>query len=197
MTEHALRRFKERYNLNLTWKDIALIIKAISCNFGIVVKEENSYKTLWLLYGHCPIKVVFETKSRKIITALPFEIDEYNNLPTLKNVLSMKEKFNLEETEKMLLDKKFRLRHKLENLHHNLDMNSIKTLQSSLRIYTKSENYILIGRKFENTNSIEYAIYRIQNLKLKLNSKYKKYLNENQKENSKLLKKYLKRLEKY
>lgn len=197
MTEHALRRFKERYNLNLCWKDLTLITKAINCNYGFIIKEDNDYKILWLLYGHCPIKIVYGNKTRKIITALPFDIDEYNNLPTLKNILSIKEKHNLEETEKKLLDKKFRLRHKSENLHHNLDMNSIKTLQSSLRIYTKSENYILIGRKLENTNSIEYAIYRIQNLKLKLNSKYKIYLNENQKENSKLLKKYLKRLEKY
>lgn len=197
MTLHALQRLRERYNLNLCWSDIALIIGAIKSNYGIVVNEENHYITLWLLYGHCPIKLVYESKAKKIITALPFDIDEYNKLPKLNNVLSLKEKYNFEDEEKCLLDKKFRLRHKLENLHHNLNIIASLGSHHSLRIYTKSKNYILIGRKIEETTSIEYAIFNIQNLKLKLNSKYRIYKNELKKEDCKTIQNYLKRLEKY
>lgn len=197
MTLHALQRLKERYNLNLNFDDLVTIIKAIKNDYGVIIKMSGVQMTLWVLYGHCPIRLVYDTLSENIVTVLPFDVDEYNKLPKLENISSIKEKNRLLDFEKNLLEQKFKSRHKEEMLKQNLNIITSIIEKCHLRIYTKSEKFILIGKKLPETNSIEYAVYNIENLKVRLNKSYKRLLKRKKTKTSKTVQKYLKRLEKY
>ena len=100
MSIHALERIFQRYNKNLTWTDIRLIVKAIKEEQCVFVDAANNDCIIVLInYEHIPLKLVYSaTIDHKgaIVTALPLDIDEWNNnisqIPLIKRKKKKKHK---------------------------------------------------------------------------------------------------------
>lgn len=83
MSFHAIDRIYQRYGKEFTWTDIRAIIKAIKegrCYF--VDPTEKERIIVLILYENLPMKLVYSaTEDHKgaIVTALPLDIEEFNN----------------------------------------------------------------------------------------------------------------------
>ena len=82
MSFHALDRLKFRYGKEFTWSDIRTIIKAIKRGDCVYVDAANEDRLIVLiLYDNIPMKLVYcatEDHKGAIVTALPLDIDEWN-----------------------------------------------------------------------------------------------------------------------
>lgn len=84
MTWHALERLKQRYNLDLNFDDLNIISKNIA-SLGIHISKEPDRPVYvsYIEYKNLPLKLVWcpnKCGSVSIITALPLDVEEYNNL---------------------------------------------------------------------------------------------------------------------
>ena len=91
MSKHSQSRTMERYNLELTYSDENRIMKLLNDGKGIYLdleSQEPHRKFAYVLYKNIPIKVLFEEdenrKATAIITAYPFDADEYNEVIALE-----------------------------------------------------------------------------------------------------------------
>lgn len=105
MSKHSMDRMKERYNLEISKKEEQDIINLLRNNdFIFCGSAENDPKHLKFAYVHynnIPIKVLYYRSNqggvKQIITAYPFDVDEYNNLyDEIKNKAEIKFKSSLE-----------------------------------------------------------------------------------------------------
>lgn len=100
MSLHALDRIFQRYNKDLTWTDIRNIIKAIKEDKCVFLDAANNDCIVVLInYEHIPLKLIYSaTEDHKgaIVTALPLDIDEWNNnisqIPLIKRKQKKKHK---------------------------------------------------------------------------------------------------------
>lgn len=100
MSLHALDRIFQRYNKDFTWTDIRNIIKAIKEDKCVFLDAANNDCIVVLInYEHIPLKLIYSaTEDHKgaIVTALPLDIDEWNNnisqIPLIKRKQKKKHK---------------------------------------------------------------------------------------------------------
>ena len=97
MTLHAQDRALQRYNKELTEKDMICIQKAIMNNQHTPLyssKDDKNKKFCYLKHDHIPYKILYTIRKKqcRIITIYPFDVDEYNNM------LEEKEKEKIEKS---------------------------------------------------------------------------------------------------
>ncbi len=85
MTVHALRRAKERYNLELEFEDLHKIMAIIKAgNAKFLYKATYDKFFFALTYQNIPIKVLYQNnfmqRRQRIITFYPLDVEEYNAL---------------------------------------------------------------------------------------------------------------------
>lgn len=100
MKKHEVIRSEQRYN-KITNKDFILnIIKQIINNEALLIKEQSNNRVLYYAkYKKIPYKIVWDVKKKRIITFLPFDTDEYNDIIKEKN----------RERKERLMNKKIKL----------------------------------------------------------------------------------------
>ena len=79
MGKHAINRARQRYNLDLNYKDEENILDLIKNGNMIplgVSDRDCSMLFAYVIYKHIPLKVLY--KGKKIITIYPFDVDEFN-----------------------------------------------------------------------------------------------------------------------
>jgi len=76
---HSQERALQRYNKDYSKKDIKEMQKMLKDGNGIYVREANGddRDVLYLVYKHIPLKVCYNYVENKIVTILPFDVDEY------------------------------------------------------------------------------------------------------------------------
>jgi mRNA deadenylase 3'-5' endonuclease subunit Ccr4 len=79
---HSQERASERYNKEYTKKDIREIEKKLREGEGIFVREANGEDKdiVYLKYNHIPLKICYNYVDNKVVTILPFDVDEYVRL---------------------------------------------------------------------------------------------------------------------
>lgn len=83
MATHAQDRALQRYNKELTDKDLICIQKAIQSNQHTPLycdPRSKSKKFCYVTFNHIPYKVLYTIRKKhcKLITIYPFDPDEYN-----------------------------------------------------------------------------------------------------------------------
>lgn len=88
MGKHSIERVRQRYNMELSYRD-EMNIKNMIKNGRVFPLEqrpdnENMYFA-YALYKNIPLKILYSTwedtgKVRGIVTTYPFDVDEYNEL---------------------------------------------------------------------------------------------------------------------
>ena len=87
MSKHSIQRTQERYNMELTDNEIKYIIGMINAGdflSTITDNQQKDRKHAYVQYKKIPIHVVYAVNKYgyavDIITALPFSVDEYNEI---------------------------------------------------------------------------------------------------------------------
>jgi len=82
MSIHSEQRALERYNLELTEADAVNILNQINQKEAIFVQKgyKGQSGVFYVKIKNIPLKVLVSNPQRVIITALPFNTDEYNKL---------------------------------------------------------------------------------------------------------------------
>ena len=81
-----MQRIKERYNLELEDKDKKYIIGQVNSGNCLTVTKENSKKVIhaYVKIKKIPIRAICAVNNKgvaiEVITALPFNVEEYNQL---------------------------------------------------------------------------------------------------------------------
>lgn len=80
---HAQDRAEQRYNKELSLRDIICIQKAIKNNEHIPLypaKDDKNKKFCYVTFNHIPYKILYTMRKKqcRIITIYPFDVDEYN-----------------------------------------------------------------------------------------------------------------------
>ena len=90
MSIHALERMEQRYNKNYTFEDLRTIRKNLKEGkiVGESFKPKNDTGNLlaYTIYGHIPMKVLYNPENYHIITVFPFDFNEYDKLQNKYNV---------------------------------------------------------------------------------------------------------------
>lgn len=74
-----------RYNTELKMPHFASFIAQIKNNQALYVKDSiGNRKIYYVKYKHIPYKVVYDHETNYIVTALPFDTEEYNKLKERK-----------------------------------------------------------------------------------------------------------------
>ena len=103
MGKHSISRVKERYNMELSYRDEKNIINLIkngrSLHLNLPTKNENT-SFAYVLYRNIPLKVLYSEfentgKVKGIVTTYPLDVDEYNELTgcELEDKIEMAKKF--------------------------------------------------------------------------------------------------------
>ena len=87
ITKHAKERLEQRYNLILTEEDedsIISLIKNKKSTYLYDSEKDKNCKFCYVVYKNIPLKILYKKSNtsgvKKIITAYPFDVEEYNNL---------------------------------------------------------------------------------------------------------------------
>ena len=87
MSNHSIQRTQERYNMELTDNETRYLIGMINAgNFLSVTKDcqQKDRKHAYVKYKKIPIHVVYAVDkygyATEIVTALPFNVEEYNEI---------------------------------------------------------------------------------------------------------------------
>ena len=82
---HAMERAMQRYNKELSFKDLNNIRKRIANKEYIEIgpcPQDDKLTFVYVQYNHIPYKILYTKtqKGVKIVTMYPFDVDEYNKL---------------------------------------------------------------------------------------------------------------------
>lgn len=78
---HAKRRYRERYNAELTRSNYQQMIGMVQREQGIFVKKDETRATTWIIaFKGRQIKVIFDHAKQAITTFLPFGSAQGNPL---------------------------------------------------------------------------------------------------------------------
>lgn len=88
MGKHAIERTKQRYNMDLSYKDEKSIMTLIKNGRSIPLDlptDNDNVHFAYVVYNNIPIKVLYSEwedtgKIRSIVTAYPLDVDEYNRV---------------------------------------------------------------------------------------------------------------------
>ena len=87
MSKHSKDRTMERYNLELSYSDEKKIIRLLNEGKGTYLNMETddpTRKFVYLLYKNIPLKLLYAEdlngKVTEIVTAYPFDVEEYNEV---------------------------------------------------------------------------------------------------------------------
>lgn len=78
---HALDRLNERYGNRFTIADvnkISVLIKKGLCLEIVNDFVDRDRITVLLRYNKIPLKIIYSKTSKRVVTVLPLDIDEYN-----------------------------------------------------------------------------------------------------------------------
>lgn len=86
---HAQERAQQRYNKELTEKDMMNIQKSIIANQHTPLysaPDDAKKKFCYLVYNHIPYKILYKMQKKqcRLITIYPFDVDEYNDIQEQK-----------------------------------------------------------------------------------------------------------------
>lgn len=104
MQTHAQERALQRYNKELTEKDIECMKAIIRNNEHIPLgctSDSKNKKFCYIKYNHIPYKILYKINHKRIrfITMYPFDFDEYNLLLEQKKEQKIRKAIRLLENE--------------------------------------------------------------------------------------------------
>lgn len=106
---HAQERASQRYNKDLTEKDMNNIRQYIKNNQHTPLGCANTKnkKFCYVKYNHIPYKILYKIthKHVKLITIYPFDFEEYNNIEKEKHQLKIRKAIELLESEGYTISK--------------------------------------------------------------------------------------------
>lgn len=83
---HCQQRAIQRYNKEFTKKDIKEIEKLIRQGLYLQANDEviKGRNIVFVRYKHIPIKVCYDSVKKYIVTILPFIVEEYNEIISIR-----------------------------------------------------------------------------------------------------------------
>lgn len=170
MSRHAFERINERYGNRFTMEDINNLCAIIKKGCYLeIVKDfvDRSKITILVRYNNIPLKLVYAPKQKTIVTALPLDVDEFNQyydlVPNIHSI-APKDETSAEEA--------LRLRAKFINGHRNKEINNGFKLETVIKddvtFYAKnmSERFVIVW--YKETNTINYQLYSRKALQKRL-----------------------------
>lgn len=167
LTNHAIQRMLQRYGKDYDFKEINNILYALRHNQYLELSSESpTRKTVLLKYDNIPMKLVYDMEGNAIITALPLDIDEYNdNADKVPNVCKPKNIIP-KEVEQTFTDT---LRTQTDmRLVHNLSIKGMLDNNQSFELIPFQGKYVACYGTFQHgvlSYSIYYKDYAIMQLK--------------------------------
>lgn len=168
---HALDRINERYGNKFTMNDINIISTLIKKGLCLELVKDfvNRDKiTVLLRYNNTPLKLVYSKDSKRIVTVLPLDVDEYNQYYDLVPEINTD---NLYETN--YEEEARRVRNKFEaglgNKEFKREFNLKNSIKNETKFYVKnfSKRYVVLW--FKNKDGlIYYQLYSRKALQKRL-----------------------------
>lgn len=116
MGKHSISRVKERYNMNLSYKDehniLTMIKNGRALHLNLPTEDENMH-FVYVLYKNIPLKILYVEhedtgKVKGIVTVYPLDVDEYNEVTSedLEDRIQMAKEF-LQENKYVVYKRRF------------------------------------------------------------------------------------------
>ena len=168
---HALDRINERYGNNYTISDIFTIITLIKKGLYLeIVKDfvDRDRITVLLRYNNIPMKLVYSKTDEKIITALPLDIDEYNEYCDLVPIINTDNANSINyENDANAVRNKFMARFRNKNFSTQFQLDEL--IKTEIKFYVKkySNRFVVLWFKTDK-DSICYQLYSYKALQKRL-----------------------------
>jgi len=169
MTTHAIERLKERYGKDLSAADISKICSSLKKGRYLVLPDFKTTDKIKILikYNDIPLKLVYSKSTNRIITALPLDVDEYNDYYGLVPELGTAAKYiDFNSEMKDLLDE-FYSKFEDKKFYHYLDIIKEITKGTPLNIEEVSEHFVIVWIEKED-DCIVNEIFSKNSLKRRL-----------------------------
>ena len=168
---HALDRINERYGNKFTMNDINIISTLIKKGLCLEIVKDfvNRDKiTVLLRYNNIPLKLVYSKDSKRIVTVLPLDVDEYNQYYDLVPEINTDNSYetNYEEEARRVRNK---FEASLGNKEFKREFSLEKSIKNENKFYVKnfSKRYVILW--FKNKDGlIYYQLYSRKALQKRL-----------------------------
>lgn len=168
---HALERINERYGNKFTIADINIITTLIKKGLYLEIVKDfvNRDKiTILLRYNNTPLKIVYSKENKRIITVLPFDVDEYNMyydlIPEINTDGILAANY---ESDVNKVRQKFEAGFCNKEIHRAFNLE--ENIRNKTKFYVRSTSGKFVILWFKKTkNSIFYQVYSKKSLQKRL-----------------------------
>lgn len=170
MTRHAIERIQERYGKEFTQDDMNILCAILKKGTYLEIVQDFMPKdkiTILIRYNNIPLKLVYMPKENKVITALPLDVDEYNDYYDLVPSIDTKAKGNDNNEDIQHYINIFKCKFKDKEFYQNFQLDNY--ISQNAKIYIKNINsqYIILWCELTK-GSINFSLFSKKNLKRKL-----------------------------
>lgn len=169
MTTHAIERLKERYGKDLSATDISKICSSLKKGRYLVLPDFKTTDKIKILikYNDIPLKLVYAKSVNKIVTALPLDIDEYNDYFNLVPELGTAANNIDYNAEMQKLMDEFYAKFENKRFYHYVDIIKEILNERNLNIEKVSEHFIIVWLEKEEDRIVN-QIFSKNSLKRRL-----------------------------
>lgn len=169
MTTHAIERLKERYGKDLSSTDISKICSSLKKGRYLVLPDFKTTDKIKILikYNDIPLKLVYAKSVNKIVTALPLDIDEYNDYFNLVPELGTAANNIDYNAEMQKLMDEFYAKFENKRFYHYVDIIKEILNERNLNIEKVSEHFIIVWLEKEEDRIVN-QIFSKNSLKRRL-----------------------------
>lgn len=168
---HALDRINERYGNKFTITDINNISTLIKKGLCLEIVQDfvdRDRIIVLLRYNNIPLKLVYSQKSKRVVTALPLDIDEYNEYYNLVPEINTNAPLDANYEKGASI-----IRNKFETSFNNKEFQRAFVLEDRLKNETKfyvrnySNRFVILWYKKQD-EKICYQLYSKKSLQKRL-----------------------------
>lgn len=169
MTTHAIERLKERYGKDLSATDISKICSSLKKGRYLILPDFKTTDKIKILikYNDIPLKLVYSKSTNKIVTALPLDVDEYNDYFNLVPELGTAANNIDYNAEMQKLMDEFYSKFENKRFYHYVDIIKEILNEKNLNIEKVSEHFIIVWLEKED-DRIANQIFSQNSLKRRL-----------------------------
>lgn len=170
MTIHALNRIQERYGREFTQDDMNILCSILKKGTYLEIVQDFTQQdkiTILIRYNNIPLKLVYMPKSNKVITALPLDVDEYNDYYDLVPSIDVKSK-NTDDNDNINHHINiFKCKFRDKEFFQNFQLESYITQGAKINPKNVNEQYIILWSEITK-GKINFSLFSKKNLRRKL-----------------------------
>lgn len=170
MTIHALKRINERYGNHFTMEDINILCSLMRKGQYLEIVNDFNPKdkiTVLIRYNNIPLKLIYAQKQKAIVTALPLDIDEFNEyFDLVPNINTNSESNEYSEKEVIRLRMKFADAHCNKETYNGYNLEQVIKCDTNFYIKNMSEKFVVVW--FKKSDKIFYQLYSKKALQKRL-----------------------------